>query len=129
METYGWFKEEYEKAKDTFEFKLESLEIVLIEKIIERMDECNISRSELATRLNKSKAYISKIFNNGSNLTLKSILALAEAVECTISIDLIKKNTKYETESYFPYKNKEYLQASDDYVLNIEDDNNVTAYC
>jgi hypothetical protein len=39
METHGWFKDEFEKAKDTLEFKLESLEILLFERIIARMED------------------------------------------------------------------------------------------
>ncbi len=117
METYGWFKDEFEKAEDTFDFKLESLEILLIERLIARMEECGISRSDLAGRMNTSKAYISKLFNNGSNMTLKSMLVLAEAVDCSLSIELVEKATNYRTESYFPYRKKEYPQTSDDYIL------------
>jgi transcriptional regulator with XRE-family HTH domain len=130
METYGWFKDEFEKAKDTLEFKLESLEILLFEKIIARMEECKISRSDLASRMNTSKAYISKIFNNGANMTLKSMLALAEAIDCSLSIDLIEKTTNYQTETYIAHQTNKYPQvyASDDYS-DYEVVNNVAAYC
>lgn len=129
MEKYGWFKGEFEKAKDTFEFKLESLEILLTERIIARMEECGISRSDLAKRMHTSKAYISKLFNNGSNMTLKSVLALAEAVDCSLSIDLVEKATNYQVESYSVCQKHEYPQASDDYFINYEDSNNVAASC
>ena len=130
METYGWFRDEFEKAKDTLEFKLESLEILLFERIIARMEECKISRSDLASRMNTSKAYISKIFNNGANMTLKSMLALAEAIDCSLSIDLIEKTTNYQTETYIAHQTNEYPQvyASDDYS-DYEVVNNVAAYC
>ena len=130
METYGWFKDEFEKAKDTLEFKLESLEILLFERIIARMEECKISRSDLASRMNTSKAYISKIFNNGANMTLKSMLALAEAIDCSLSIDLIEKTTNYQTETYIAHQTNKYPQvyASDDYS-DYEVVNNVAAYC
>ena len=130
METYGWFRDEFEKAKDTLEFKLESLEILLFERIIARMEECKISRSDLASRMNTSKAYISKIFNNGANMTLKSMLALAEAIDCSLSIDLIEKTTNYQTETYIAHQTNKYPQvyASDDYS-DYEVVNNVAAYC
>ena len=129
METYGWFKDEFDEARDTFEFKLESLEILLTERILERMAECRISRSDLAKKMKTSKAYISKLFKNGSNMTLKSMLALAEAVDCSLSIDLVEKATNYQIESYSVCQNNKYPQAPDDYFLNTEDSDNVAAYC
>ncbi len=54
METFGWFKNEFETAKDSFDFKLERTEILLTEKILERMTECGISRSDLAKKMKTS---------------------------------------------------------------------------
>jgi len=129
METFGWFKNEFEEAKDSVEFKLEHTEILLTEKILERMTECGISRSDLAKKMKTSKAYISKLFNNGSNMTLKSMLALAEAVGCSLSIDLLPNATDYRTEHYTIYQIDKYPQVPDEYFSTNEDADNVAAFC
>jgi transcriptional regulator with XRE-family HTH domain len=88
MQALGWFKEEWERAKDTFDYKLESLELEVTERILEIMEEKGISRSELAERLGVSKAAISKLLNNGSNMTLKRLLTIAEALDHEVRVDL-----------------------------------------
>ena len=88
MKTYGWFEKEYEKVKNTLDFKLADLEIELTEKILQIMENKNINRTELADRLNVSKAYISKLLNNGSNMTLKRILTIADALDCDVNIKI-----------------------------------------
>jgi len=116
METYGWFKSEFEKVQNSFEYKLEGLELSLTEKILSVMKERGISRSELAKRMDTSKAYISKLFKNGSNMTLKSMLAIAEAIDCSVKVDLIEKSSTYTTEDYNVRQNGIYPQYSaDDY--------------
>jgi len=50
METYGWFKSEFEKVQDSFEYKLEGLELSLTEKILSVMKERGIRCSELAKK-------------------------------------------------------------------------------
>jgi len=66
--------------------------------------------------MNTSKAYISKLFKNGSNMTLKSMLAIAEAIDCSVKVDLIEKSSTYTTEDYNVRQNGIYPQYSaDDY--------------
>jgi len=45
--TYGWFKESYDKVKDTFEYKLAKLEMAFTERILEII--------ELAKKRDKSE--------------------------------------------------------------------------
>jgi transcriptional regulator with XRE-family HTH domain len=89
MKAYGWFKDAYDEAKDTFEFKLEGLELEITETILGIMDEKGISRSELAKKLGVSKASITKLLNNGSNMTLRRLLSIADALKCNVEINLL----------------------------------------
>lgn len=98
MKTYGWFKKEWERARDTFEYKLEGLELEVTEKILEIMEQKNITRKELAERLGVSKAAISKLFNNGSNMTLKRLLTIAEALGQELRVSLLPHEQKVEEE-------------------------------
>ena len=88
MKAYGWFKELLDEAEGTFEYKLEGLELDVTERILQVMNEQGITRSELARRLNVSKAAISKLLNNGSNMTLRRLLAVAEALNLELRVDL-----------------------------------------
>ena len=45
MKAYGWFKEELERARDTFEYKLEGLELEVAERILQVMEEQGINRN------------------------------------------------------------------------------------
>jgi len=88
MKAYGWFKRELERARDSFDYKLESMELEVTERILQVMEEKGITRSELAERLGVSKAAVSKLFNNGSNMTLKRLLTIAEALGQELRVNL-----------------------------------------
>jgi transcriptional regulator with XRE-family HTH domain len=85
-----------EEAEGTFEYKLESLELEVIEKILEIMEAKGISRSELAHRLGVSKAAVSKLFNNGSNMTLKRLLTISEALDHDLTVNLVPSGHEVE---------------------------------
>ncbi|MBF0475569.1 MAG: helix-turn-helix transcriptional regulator [Deltaproteobacteria bacterium] len=88
MKAHSWFKEELERIKDTFEYKLEGLELDITENILKVMAEKDISRAELAKKLGVSKASISKMLNYGSNITIRRLLGLAEALNCELTVSL-----------------------------------------
>jgi len=54
-------------------FQRERLEMEITELICQVMEEQSISRAELARRLGKSRAYVTKVLRDGSNLTVKTI--------------------------------------------------------
>lgn len=89
MNTHDWFREEWERAKDSFWYKLESLELEVTEKILEIMEQKGMSRSELAQRLGVSKAAVSKLLNSGSNMTLKRLLSISEVLEHDLTVNLV----------------------------------------
>lgn len=88
MDNENWFRDLLDEARNTLEFKLESLEIILTERILEIMEQKNISRSELAEKLNVSRAAVTKLLRNGSNLTLKRLIGIAFALESEIEIKI-----------------------------------------
>lgn len=91
MKTEKWFNEKLKEFKDDIEFRLEGVILELTEKICKRMEEKNINRSELASLLQVSPAFVTKILNGTSNFTLKTMMLLADALECQLSIDLKPK--------------------------------------
>lgn len=86
MENKSWFNDMIEESRGTLEFRLEALEIKVTERILEIMEEKNVSRSELAEKLSVSRAAITKLFRDGSNMTLKRLLGIACALDSEIDI-------------------------------------------
>ena len=127
MKAYGWFRKALEEAEGTFEYKLEGLELEVTERILQVMQDQGITRSELAQRLNVTKAAVSKLLNDGSNMTLKRLLAVAEALNQELRVDLQPPARRLETKvvQYNPKRqtrgpkfNLVGIIGADDYTIN-----------
>jgi len=97
VKAYGWFKEVRDEARDSFEFKLAALKIEVTERILEAMERRDMNRKQLADSLGVSKASVSRLLNNGSNVTLKTLLQIAEALDCDLSIGIRSKAARKES--------------------------------
>ena len=51
-----------------------------------RMTELNMSQSDMAYTLGKSRAYVSKLFNKGQNLTIRTMVELSHSVDLKLAI-------------------------------------------
>lgn len=78
------------------EFEFDLLAIEVGERIVERMEELGMTRTELAAAVGVSKARISQILSGNDNLTLKSLVAVAVGLESRIELRL-KKNKSEST--------------------------------
>ena len=70
------------------EFEFDLLAIEVGERIVQRMEERRITRTELATAIGVSKARISQILSGHDNLTLKSLVAVAMGLDSRIELRL-----------------------------------------
>lgn len=77
-----------EEAQQHDDFWIEAVILEITEAVVRRMDELAMSRSELARRLGTSPAYVTKILRGSANFTLASIVKLARALECDVSVRL-----------------------------------------
>lgn len=91
MKVYGPFAKIYDKVKDTFEYKLQNLSIELTENVLKIMENKGINRNDLAKKLGVSRASVTQFFNEGSNITIKRLLKISEALDCEIQINLSPK--------------------------------------
>lgn len=77
------------ERRDQLERDIESIKIgILLRKARE---EKNLTQEQLAELVNKKRTYISRVENNGSNLTLKTLYDIVEkglGGKVNISIDL-----------------------------------------
>jgi transcriptional regulator with XRE-family HTH domain len=89
MEPNKWFKNQLDKYKDDPDYKTEVLQLDVTEQIIKHLDAKEISRTQLANKLNCSPAYISKLLNGGENLTIRKLVEIAQTLECSIDIAFI----------------------------------------
>jgi transcriptional regulator with XRE-family HTH domain len=62
------------------EYIVEGVLIAATERICELMERHGISRSELARRLGKSRAYVTRLLNGQPNMTLKTLTQIAVAL-------------------------------------------------
>ena len=73
------------------EFEFDLLAIDIGERIVERMEQKSMTRTELAGKIGVSKARISQILSGNDNLTLKSLVAVANGLESRIELRLKNK--------------------------------------
>lgn len=95
METKSWeeikdtvYGEKGTERRDDLEREVESLSIGLM--IREARERSKLTQSELGERINKKRTFISRIENDGSNVTLKTLRTIVEKGlngKVTISID------------------------------------------
>jgi len=97
MKKQNWFKDKLNGIERDFEFRLEMLILDLTEAICERMEQRNISRTNLARMLNISPAAVTKILN-GNNFTIKTLLSLADALDTELIITFKERTAISETD-------------------------------
>lgn len=85
--TEKWFGEILDSYKDDFEFRFEALVFELTEQISKKIKDSKMSRKKLAEKLNVSPAAVSKILNGNSNFTLRTLLAMADALKTELAIE------------------------------------------
>lgn len=78
-------------AKQTFDYRLEKVLFGLAEQICDLLEGQEVSRTDLARKMNVSPAYITKILNGNPNLTIKSLLKLSDALGQDLKIQFSPK--------------------------------------
>jgi transcriptional regulator with XRE-family HTH domain len=78
-------------ARKTFSYRLEKVLFEVAERVCLLMDEHNMARTELAKKMAVTPAYITKLLTGNPNLTIKSLLKLADAFEHDLSIHFVPK--------------------------------------
>jgi transcriptional regulator with XRE-family HTH domain len=76
------------KSRETLDYKIESARVDFTEEALGIMAGQGISKADLARRLGVSNPYVTKLLGGGANLTLESMVRLAEALGCSISTHL-----------------------------------------
>jgi transcriptional regulator with XRE-family HTH domain len=72
-------------------YELDALKVELCEQIYLIMQREGVTKAELARRLKTSRAYITKLLQGSANLTLESLVKVARALGCKLSVKLRSK--------------------------------------
>lgn len=122
MKPEKWFKGLIDSYKDDVEFQIEEFILEFTEKIAAKMEASNINRTELAGRLGVSKAFITKLLNGNPNLTIKTMMSIASALNCDLNLDLYPKG--YRIKNFYVSKPmpKDIKKFNRDYEPEVEEE-------
>jgi transcriptional regulator with XRE-family HTH domain len=85
--------EEFESSSTTNRRLLRQEELILevTETLAEALAREGITKTELAARLGKTKAFVSQILAGNRNLTLRTLADVAEALHCRVNVKAHRK--------------------------------------
>jgi transcriptional regulator with XRE-family HTH domain len=81
-------------------YHVESVKLEITEQIYLTMQEQDISKAELARRLEKSRAYVTKILQGTANFTIESLVKIGLALGCQLAFKLQPKQQEQHLEDY-----------------------------
>ena len=112
------FISQYMEQMDQIELDFSQLALSVSEELAKKMKEKNISKADLANRLQTSRAYVTKILSGDANLSLKSLAKLQNALESRFEFSLttkIENNISfkvYKPKNWAKYFNQDFEQTT-----------------
>lgn len=91
-ESERWFNSVINEYENDIDFQLEGVLIDINEQIIKLMIEKKMTRKNLADKLGCSKAYITRILQGNHNVTMKTLLQIAMALDVEFSLNYQEKD-------------------------------------
>jgi len=119
IENSNFFATMFAEAETRDEFHVAGLKIEIAEQICRMMEKRNITQSDLARKLGKNRAYISKILKGTTNFTIETLVLIGRKLEAEWDFQLTDverpKRQVYVMEcgNYKPQSSK--LLAANDY--------------
>ena len=83
------FKQLFAEARQHPDFYKELAILEFTEELVRAMEHAGVSRSELARRIDRSPAYITKLLRGSANFTLASMTKLALALDMELKLNLV----------------------------------------
>jgi len=81
-------KAKAEQARQSHAYRSEGASIRFTEDLVTAMKSTGLTRSALADKIGSSPAYITKILKGETNFTLDSMVKIANALNCELTISL-----------------------------------------
>ncbi len=117
MSKNNWFAERFAEYEKDPEFQAGVLRLSFYEDMLRIMEEKGINRTELAARLGCSKAYITKLFSDSTNVTIHTMGKIAMALGCELKITMEREEVtseKYQKRTLKQIYGTEYEEAKTD---------------
>ena len=97
MQVKSWFTDKIDKYADDAEFLTEEAILDFTEKLVAKMRELQVSRAELARRLDVSKTFVTRLLNGNPNMTIKTMVSISNVLGCRLNLDIYNKEYRVVT--------------------------------
>jgi transcriptional regulator with XRE-family HTH domain len=87
-----WFRRLGEKLGQDPVYWTEYLKLEFAEELSRLMDEHGLTKTDLATKLGCSRAYITKVFNTTFNPTIETLAKIALAFDARVELKLVPRD-------------------------------------
>ena len=94
MHVKSWFTDKLDNFADDPEYLTEEAILDFTEKLVAKMQELKVSRTELAKRLDVSKAFVTKLLNGNPNMTIKTMVSISNVLGCKLNLDIYSKKNR-----------------------------------
>lgn len=98
MSTETWLQSKLRKSAGRVGYEMERFLIGINEEIVAQLEANGITRTELARRLDVDKSYVTRLLNGMPNVTLKTLVSVASALDCRMSVPRFSKLISASTE-------------------------------
>lgn len=88
MNAETWFREKLRALENDPDYLTEEVLIDVTEQLYIRMREAGMKPADLAKRLGVSRAFISQLFNGKPNMTMRTLVGVAHALDQRIQISV-----------------------------------------
>lgn len=96
-----WFHELLKQREDAPDYLAEGVLLDITEQIAVRLRDLQMSAADLAKRLGVSRAYISQIMNGKPNMTVRTVVGIAHALDRQVSVKLeVRKSARFELHAF-----------------------------
>jgi plasmid maintenance system antidote protein VapI len=85
------FTDLLQRAEQSDAFQIDRRKAEISERIYQAMKQQDVSNAELARRLGKSRAYVTKLLRGTTNFTLESLVRIGRALSCEVEFELLPK--------------------------------------
>jgi transcriptional regulator with XRE-family HTH domain len=90
VERSEFFDNLFAEAEKREEFHAAGVKIEIAEQIYRLMEAQNINQSELARRIGKSRAYVSKMLSGKTNFTMETLITIGEKLGAEWNFQLVE---------------------------------------
>ncbi|OQA47784.1 MAG: helix-turn-helix protein [Bacteroidetes bacterium ADurb.Bin302] len=79
----------FSEAEERNEFHAAGVKIEIAEQIFRMMEKRNMTQADLARKLGKNRAYVSKILKGNTNFTIETLVLIARSLEAEWDFQLV----------------------------------------